>query len=379
MTMESDIEETPLINVLERNDRERFRFILRWTPVELLVILHTVAIVVLGPVQTYYVIDNIAKKHGQKHIVKHPEKSCDPVNTTAPYNDTSSIIQKESTELIMNLGMCSTFGSVIPIFLIGYFSDMFGRKLMWIFSVSGTIIKELTLLLTILLEWPVWVLYISQIIFAFTGTYSGAMSQIFATVSDVTLPGKDRAFRITIVQATGMITAAATNYIMGFWIRAEEFHQPLIMALAISVVTLGFGAFILKTSNDNSRSPKNPLKAFKLYWKDNPQHRRRKLWTCLFVFIVSSFNLMGKLEYQTLFLMHKPICWTAFDIQVMHSVQTLVNTFCVVAIVKLLLLVTQDTVVLVLGSISGIVSMVILGFSVNTTMVYLRKCVSIYY
>lgn len=374
--MSSGVEETPLINVLECSDRKRYEFIRRWTPVELLVILHTMAVVSLGPVQTYYIIDKIAQKHGQSHIIKHTEDSCNHThtNTSIHHNDTSNIIQKESTELIMYLGMCSTFGSVIPIFFIGYMSDLFGRKLMWIVSISGTMFKELMLLLTVVLNWPVWVLYISQLVFAFTGTYGGAMSQIFATVSDITLPDKDRAFRITVVQATGMLTAAVTTFFMGYWIKTEDFYQPLCMAFALSVVSLAFGAYILKSPPDNSKTKtsKNPLKAFKLYCKDNAQHRRRKLWTCLLVFILSSFNLIGKLEYQTLFLMHTPICWTAFDIQVMHAVQTLVNTFCVVAMVKLMLWLTQDSVVLICGSISGIVSVVILGFSVNTTMVYLH-------
>jgi MFS family permease len=82
--------------------------------------------------------------------------------------------------------------------ILGYLSDYIGRRIVWIISVSGTLIKELILLLTILLHLPIWVLYIAQIIFALTGTYNGAMVSIFATIADVTPPGKSRSFRITV-------------------------------------------------------------------------------------------------------------------------------------------------------------------------------------
>ncbi|XP_071162128.1 proton-coupled folate transporter-like [Mytilus edulis] len=372
--MNSPNEGTPLIRVAQNDEGSSLSRIFRWTPVELLVVLHTVTIVALGTVQTFYVIDETAKKHGQKHIVRHAENSCYPGNitNTSHINDTSSIIQKESAEIIMYLGFCSTFASVIPIFLLGYLSDFFGRRVMYITSICGTVFKELILLLTVLLRLPIWVLYIGQIGFAFTGTFSGSMVQIFATVSDITPPGKKRAFRITVVQATGMLTAAVTNYCMGYWILTERFREPITMSLAISMLTIFLSIFILRKPTEHDSQPKSLLGPLKLYIRDTPQHRRRKLLLCLLVFLLSSSCLQGKLEYQTLFLMHQPICWNAFNIQVMHAIQTLVNTVCVVGIVRLFLKFTEDVMVLLIASISGIASMLILGFSVTSWMVYLH-------
>lgn len=369
-------EETPLIEVTDAGLRQT---VSRWTPVEVLVILHTVAVIITVPVQSYYVIDETAKKYGQNHITRHADLSCHPSNfsNVSHTNDSSLIIQKEATEILMYLGFCSSFGSIVPIFIFGYLSDYIGRRIVWIISVSGTLIKELILLLTILLHLPIWVLYIGQIIFALTGTYGGAMVSIFATVADVTPPGKSRSFRITVVQGTGMLTASATIFCMGYWIWTEKYYEPTIMALFISLLSIIFSIFILKDSSGTDSKRKELLGPLKIYLRNaSNQNRRRKMLLCLCIFLLSSSCLIGKLEYQTLFLMHKPVCWNEFSIQVMHAVQTLVNTLCVIGIVRLLLRFTHDTVILIAGSISGVVSMVIFGAAVDGYMVYIRKYIS---
>ncbi|VDI34134.1 Hypothetical predicted protein [Mytilus galloprovincialis] len=139
---------------------------------------------------------------------------------------------------------------------------------------------------------------------------------------------------------------------MGFWILTERFSEPITMSLALSLLTIFLSVFILRKSTEHDSQPKSLLGPLKLYIRDTPQHRRRKLLLCLLVFLLSSSCLQGKLEYQTLFLMHQPICWNAFNIQVMHAIQTLVNTVCVVGIVRLFLKFTEDVMMLFLVFVS---------------------------
>lgn len=375
--MNTNVEDTPLLNVVDfHNTRRTLWPFSSWTPVELLVILNTVAVMVLQPVQTYYILDETAKRHGQSHITRHSDQSCHSLNTsdTSNISDSSVIIQKEATDTLLYLGLCDKLGSVLPIFIIGYLSDYLGRRVVWIISVCGTIFKEVILMVTILLRLPIWVLYIGQTVFALTGTYTGSLVAIFATIADVTVPGEKRAFRITLVQCTGMLTSAATTYVMGYWVWTENYSEPIILSLCVSVLSIVLSIFILKSHAAPGSQRTDILSPLKLYFRTRDQNKRRKLFLSLLIFLLSSSCLMGKLEYQTLFLMHQPVCWNELDVQIMHAVQTLVNTVCVVVVVRLFLRYAQDIAIVVLGSISGIISMIILGLSVNSAMVYLHVC-----
>lgn len=347
--------------------------ILNCIPVEILVILHTISVMTLIPVQSYYVIDKTAKQHNQAHILKDSESACHVSNetSTSHRNDSSVIIQREAAENLMYLSLCVTIVSVIPIFLFGYLSDVYGRRLMWIVCACGTLAKEIILLLTVVFEFPTWVLYFGQVIFALTGTYSGAMVIIFGSISDTTEEGKDRSFRITVVQGTGMLTSAVTTFGMGFWIFEEAFKFPIIMTLFLTVINLVLGFHLLTQKKQPATKLKTVLAPFKIYI-DAEADRRRKMFLCLSVFLVLSSGLVGKLGYQKLFLMRNPLCWNVLHVQILRAVQTLFNTIFVIGIVRLLLRITSESIILIFGIISTVSYLIVFGFSMNDLMVYSR-------
>lgn len=347
--------------------------ILNCIPVEILVILHTISVMTLIPVQSYYVIDKTAKQHNQAHILKDSESACHVSNetSTSHRNDSSVIIQREAAENLMYLSLCVTIVSVIPIFLFGYLSDVYGRRQMWIVCACGTLAKEIILLLTVVFEFPTWVLYFGQVIFALTGTYSGAMVIIFGSISDTTEEGKDRSFRITVVQGTGMLTSAVTTFGMGFWIFEEAFKFPIIMTLFLTVINLVLGFHLLTQKKQPATKLKTVLAPFKIYIDAEPD-RRRKMFLCLSVFLVLSSCLVGKLGYQKLFLMRNPLCWNVLHVQILRAMQTLFNTIFVIGIVRLLLRITSESIILIFGIISTVSYLIVFGFSMNDLMVYSR-------
>jgi hypothetical protein len=81
----------------------------KWTPLEVVITLYFVAVVFNTIVQQYYVITIIAEKHNQSNFINHEMSSCNNSKS-----DTSNI-QKDSSELLMYLGLCSTFLSVFAI------------------------------------------------------------------------------------------------------------------------------------------------------------------------------------------------------------------------------------------------------------------------
>ncbi|CAC5405032.1 SLC46A3 [Mytilus coruscus] len=344
---------------------------LNCVPVEILVILHTISVMILIPVQSYYVIDKTAKQHNQVHILKDSESACHVSNATNinHINDSSVIIQKKAAENLMHLSLCVTIVSVIPIFLFGYLSDVYGRRQMWTVCACGTLAKEIILLLTVVLELPTWVLYFGQVIFALTGTYSGAMVIIFGSIADTTNEGKDRSFRITVVQGTGMLTAAVTTFGMGFWILEETFRYPIIMTLFLTTINLVLGLLMLPQKKQPATKLKTVLAPFKIYIDANSE-RRRKMFLCLAVFLLLSSCLVGKLGYQKLFLMRNPLCWNVLHVQILRAVQTLFNTIFVIGIVRLLLRITSESIILIVGIVSTVSYLIVFGFSINDLMVY---------
>lgn len=375
--MEEDNAATPLINAKVDNINH-FRNS-KWTPIEVIVMLYFMSVISIIPVQQYYVIAVIAEKYNQTDFINHGISHCNISNSSSGNDD----IEKESSEFLMYLGFCSTFLSVIPIMLLGSVADRFGRKSVILYCLAGALVKEIIYLLVIHFKLSLYFLYIGQVVEGLTGGFGGMMMALFGMAADVTTPGKNRAFRISVIEGTAAITAAVALFGMGYWIKYGQFYYPMIFICAITILSALFCLFFIpETSRFQSRTDKfcsstYIFKCFRLYYYDNPIGRRKKLIVGLFVLAFSGAAMFGRSSAQTLFLLNDPLCWTEVHIQIFGSIQTLTNWGAVILIVRILHIFTQDYGILVIGSFSAASAMFLFAFSTKDWLVYLYVVVGI--
>jgi MFS family permease len=371
--MEEDNAATPLINAKVDNINH-FRSS-KWTPIEVMVMLYFMSLISIIPVQQYYVIAVIAEQHNQTGFINQGISHCNISNSGSENND----IEKESSEFLMYLGFCSTFLSVIPIILLGSVAGRFGLKSVIFYCLAGALVKEIIYLLVIRFKLSLYFLYIGQVVEGLTGGFGGMMMALFGMAADVTTPGKNRAFRISVIEGTAAITAAVALSGMGYWIKYGGFYYPMIFICAMTILTALFCLFFIpETSRCQSRTDKfcsstYLFKCFRLYYYDNPIGRRKKLIVGLFVLGLAGAAILGGSSAQTLFLLHYPLCWKEVHIQIYSSIQTLTNWGAVILIVRILHIFTQDYGILVIGSFSAASSMFLFAFSKKDWLVYLCK------
>lgn len=103
-------------------------------------------------------------------------------------------VQKLSARFNIAHSFCQTVPSVVAMMFYGVLSDKIGRRSIMIISAAGAFIDGLLVLLTMVLELPVYVLYIGGFFNGLAGSFTGAFMIAFAYIADITekekLPGR---------------------------------------------------------------------------------------------------------------------------------------------------------------------------------------------
>ena len=345
----------------------------KWTPLEVVITLYFVAVVFNTIVQQYYVITIIAEKHNQSNFINHEMSSC---NNSKSDN---SNIQKDSSELLMYLGLCSTFLSVFAIMFLGSLTDRLGRKLVLCVCLVGVLVKEIICVIVIHYKFSVYALFLGQIAEGLTGAFGGVLMTIFGMVADITIPGKTRALRISVVEGVGAIISGLSLIAVGYWVKYSGFVFPMLFSLILTILSIIFCVlFIPETSKIESRTEKSCSVAYlskcgRLYCHNNSAGRRTTLIIALLIFVLAGIAIFGRPNTLTLFLLNNPLCWTEVHIQICNAVITLVNWGIVIVVVHVLHAFVQDYGILIIGAFSAASSMFLLSFATKDWMVYLCK------
>lgn len=352
----------------------------KWTPIEVVVALYFMSIITITPIQQFYVITVIAGQHNRSDFINQDISACNKSKNE------DNEIQQEASEFLMYLGFCSTFLSVIPILFMGSVADRFGRKLVIYICLGGLLVKETIYIVVIHFQLSLYILYLGQVIEGLSGYFGAMMMAMFGMTADITTPGKNRAFRISVVEATAAISASFTMLGVGYWIKYGGFYYPMVFACVVTIATTVFCVFFIpETSNLNFRnhgenfcSKTYLFKCFLIYYYNSPIGRRKKLIASLFVIALSGAAILGRSSVQTLFLLNAPLCWTEVHIQIFSCVSTLVLWGAIIVVVRILHMFTEDYGILIVGTASAATSLLLFAFAEHDWTVYLYVAVGIF-
>lgn len=345
----------------------------KWTPLEVVITLYFVAVVFNAIVQQYYVITIIAEKHNQSNFINHGMTNC---NNSKSDN---SNIQKDSSELLMYLGLCSTFLSVFAVMFLGSLADRLGRKLVLCVCLVGVLVKEIICLIVIHYKFSVYALFLGQLVEGLTGAFGGVSMTMFGMVADITIPGKSRALRISVVEGVGAIISALSLIAVGYWVKYSGFFFPMLFSLTVTILSILFCVFFIpETSRIESSTEKfcslaYLLKCGRLYCHNNADGRRKTLIVALLILVLAGIAIVGRPNTLTLYLLNTPLCWNEVHIQIFKAGILLVNWGIVIVVVRVLHAYVQDCGILIIGTISAASSMFLFSFATKDWLIYLCK------
>ncbi|BFZ06835.1 hypothetical protein BsWGS_09874 [Bradybaena similaris] len=308
------------------------------------------------------------------------------------------LIQKTVATTELYLSLPSYVCAALSILVVGPLTDKYGRKVGFLFPIIGTFMKQIVYAAVVGLHLPPLILVAGHIFESLGGSFAAMLTSMFTVVSDITSPGGQRSFRITIMEALQTLTGAAGGYAIGQWIKHSYFH-PIIFSVICSLVSLSITVFLLPETIQTRRlqvpvtvtypglclrirtCARNVLpsgwqkfkRTFSLFVTDHCEgHGLAKRRLCLVIFILTVAVNFATPGVQSLYMMKSPRCWAATKILTFGSVQILCNWVAILLLVSLMQRVFKlaDRHIAVIGVVSSITHAVFMSLAINDVMIY---------
>ena len=339
--------------------------------------LYFVALVTQYPVVQFWLFDHFSRQY-------HWEKQNDTdycSNGSQPNSsldaDTENKVQARTNEYIMYTSFISNFTAILPTLFLGALTDKFGRKFVFYVSFLGVFGGELLTLMVFQFDLAPDLLLVSSFIQGLSGGYGLFLAAMFGMVADITSPGKQRAFRVAVLEAVVAIAASVGTITSGIWVKKMGYVWPMGFSLgAVALATLFVLFLIPETLVERRGRPfscRTVLNCFTFYVRDTPEKRRFKLIICLVCFMVIVFSFIGEFNFSLLFLLHQPFCWPKVQITVFNGLLTLVKWVMVMGFILVAKRWISEPVFAMIGSVSAASGFLLKGLAKSNLLIFVGK------
>ncbi|XP_045187575.2 solute carrier family 46 member 3-like [Mercenaria mercenaria] len=310
------------------------------------------------------------------------------VNKTTAYCEvnTSSInfkIQEDVQQKAATWGiyfyLSGGLTSIVANFIMGAYTDRFGRKFLFILPCIGTIVRTSLAMVGIYYDLPLPYYIAGYFIEGCTGQIFNIFQITYIYAADITENGKSRSVGIIIVELAIGIGIVAPTLAVGFILEeTNSFLVPFYISLGILVLTLFLMFLLPETYPKAIRSQRRYTSKFEnlkdavdLYFSKKNSGRRWMYIVSILVFSFTVYNALGRTAMEGLFLLNYPLCWNPTKIGVFGSMRVAFQQIVGMACVKLFHLCMNDEMIIIIGCISYAASFVLEAYATNDLMMYL--------
>ena len=281
----------------------------------------------------------------------------------------------------MYLSMVQILLSCLPIIILGNIVDRMGRKIAIYVTFSTRIIYAGTIAAVIGLKLPLFVLFVGFALDGLSGSIAAGMMAFNTYISDVTEPGNQRSFRMTVLEAVIGLTSGVCALGTGLLISHTTFLIPVFIALGLIILGLIYSIFFLaesyqprdKPSSFKSLSCDIWRKSFAHYIWDTPEKRQSRLLLGLLGLFLTAAPVFGAMDVAILYVLNLPFCWTADHIGTFAAIQTFTRWIISLTVIKLLQRYLSDAGLVILGNASNFLAHIIFAFARNDATIYICK------
>ena len=348
---------------------------LRNVNVEPVLVLYFLAFVPSRMLIDQFLYTMISEEHNVTSIVRleHNETHC-TVNKSDTHFIEHEIIQDEASRWAMYLKFVQCIPSMVNALVCGTISDRVSRKLPIILPLFANIVQIGLCVLMVILKLPKSYLFLAYGIDGLSGSYVTLLMGCFAYTGNAT-KHSSRSLRIAINELCIGIAISLSDVGIGYMIKQFGFLYPFIAILGIQFINILYALFFLQETlvssfSINMISCRQLFEPFRIYFKDRPDNKRWKLVMIQFIFWCYAFGSIGRGSVGTLYLQNVPFCFNAKLLGYYIAVSAVVfglGNIIPVAVTKNR---DYDIPLLIASTISACASMILLGLSVTTFMLY---------
>ncbi|KAG1682168.1 Proton-coupled folate transporter [Nymphon striatum] len=307
------------------------------------------------------------------------------------YTKEKIIIQQSAN----NWGIINTIVTVLPAMFInllaGPWSDKYGRKLPLFFPIFGQFISTVFLIAIVYTDYKFspYVIVLAHISSGITGSYLTLLIA-FSYIADITTH-ESRSIKFIFVEGVIMLGNPLGNLLAGYVHKLYGFGPVYIISAVCLVIALIYGMVFLKETQGigvkdswktrvkyffNLKTLRESLRAC---YRARPQNKR-KILICLllsmlsFVFFINLENSVAYMYGQLAFNWNQ---WTFSIFQSSTSSTSLIFTMAIAPILTYILKI-PDVYIGIFGTISGIVSVIIMGIAQSTVLFYIGGFVGMF-
>ena len=311
-------------------------------------------------------------------------------------------VQTETSHWLLYVNVALGLPSIFISLFYGSISDQMGRKLFIFLPALGAalntgIILEVAYLQDVL---PFYLFLIGAFLAGLYGSYPVLNFAVYSYVSDVTAHS-GRTCHIGILESMTYIGATLSLLVGGLWLeKAGSFIPAFWCVLTCHLAVIAYTLIGLPESMQFSRNVVGERNNRSIYnLKYSRSHKissacarfinaigrnisgfimllatNWRISLLLLVFFVVEINFLGIVDVVILFTLRRPLCWDSKVIGYFLALKVFLNGLATLFIVPLLsFMLVSDAVIILIGLISGAISLILMGLAQKTWIMFLGK------
>ncbi|XP_048453602.1 solute carrier family 46 member 3 isoform X2 [Rhincodon typus] len=241
-------------------------------------------------------------------------------NHSDPVYMKQEVVQGLSSHFFMCMTLIQFLPNFIVSFILGSYSDQYGRRLTLLLPSIGALITSLSFLAMTYFSWPIYFLFIPIALSACFGGFATLFGGAFAYVADVS-SSEHKNMRMALLDMIVGVMGGIGLITSGHLLNALNFNWLFLIASLINFANVMYIIFFLEESVQVSRNGQNKGSGcgkfreiftgiINLYISSNFRNRVQ-LGLMLLAFSTYAFASFGSGGLFTLYELNAPLCWNA--------------------------------------------------------------------
>ena len=234
------------------------------------------------------------------------------------------MIQHDTANWLLYFNVCCNLPSIFMVIAIGKWSDIKGRKVAMLVSLSGLLVQSSVYVIVINHHLSLSLLYVAEVAAGLTGGNPLLVSVSLAYIADITTT-KQRTFRVVIVETCIIFSMGVAQLAVGYLIAAKGFNAPFYLVISCQIAAILytslilFESMILETGGLSFSSQMSKLYhgIVDLFTNNENNRRLRLLLICATFISIQIFK--NHRSIQTLYLIGQPFCWSSVLIGIFNA------------------------------------------------------------
>ena len=336
-----DQEKTPLTG--RRHDLERpKRQTIEW---KYYIILPIIIVIFTGIGLEYYTSAQWIQHYVKVKMFQDTENAsaiegCKAKNHSDPDYKTYEQVQKTSANWQLYKMLVGCVPSFLLTLILPSYSDVFGRRFLFILGLTGMLIHLAIESAAIYFELELYYFISGSAINGFFGGFYSILSASYSYIADVTKGGGRRTLGFSAFDGLILVCITLSALACGYIITYAGFFIPLASGTILTLVALLLTVFFLPETHDkkNRATSVNIRKVFSRtvdFYKSSAFKGRRLAYILLLLaFFFEEVTTSQRSSIEMIFQLGMPLCWTAEKVGIFtalrHAAQALASTVLIV-------------------------------------------------